>query len=327
MSLLRVENLCTYFETEGHGRVKAVDGVNLCLDRGSAEGLVGESGCGKTVTALSIMRLLPPKARVADGRILFEGRDLLQLSPAETQKIRGNRIAMVFQDPLSSLNPSLTVGEQVAETIRLHQGLRRFDAHKRAVSMLELVQLPSPSRRMREYPYQLSGGMRQRVMIAMALSCSPDLLIADEPTTALDVTIQAQILELIRELTVELDTALLLITHDLGIVAELCHQVSVMYAGRVVEKAPTRNIFKSPQHPYSRGLLDSIPRVDREVDYLQSIPGSAPDLGHLPPGCSFHPRCRERREICSREEPAQTEIRPGQTVSCWLHAGKSRLTG
>jgi oligopeptide transport system ATP-binding protein len=319
MTLLDIRGLKTYFFT-GNGVVRAVDGVDLQIGRGRTEGLVGESGCGKSVTALSIMRLVAAPGRTVAGEIIFEGEDLLKKSPQEMGKIRGKRVAMIFQDPLSSLNPVLQIGEQIGEALRLHQGLSRPEARERAVQMLELVGIPAPAVRSREYPHQLSGGMRQRVMIAMALSCNPALLIADEPTTALDVTIQAQILALLQELTGERGTALLLITHDLGIVAELCDRVTVMYAGNVVERASTSAIFKKPRHPYTRGLLRAMPKIDADIERLAVIDGTVPHLAHPPGGCRFNPRCPEHEAICHRQKPAPVEVEPGHFVSCWQYA-------
>lgn len=319
MNLLDIQGLKTYFFTN-NGVVRAVDGVDLQIGRGRTEGLVGESGCGKSVTALSIMRLVAAPGRTVAGKIIFEGEDLLQKSSQEMGKIRGKRIAMIFQDPLSSLNPVMRIGEQIGEAIRLHQGFGHSEARKRAVQMLELVGIPAPAARIREYPHQLSGGMRQRVMIAMALSCNPALLIADEPTTALDVTIQAQILALLQELTGEQGTALLLITHDLGIIAELCDKVTVMYAGNVVERASTKAIFKKPRHPYTRGLLKARPKIDADIERLAVINGAVPHLAHPPGGCCFNPRCPEHEAICHRLKPAAVEVETGHFVSCWQYA-------
>ena len=319
MTLLELRDLKTYFNTGGKV-VRAVDGIDLTVERGKTEGLVGESGCGKTVTALSIMGLVPPPGKTVAGEILLEGENLLLKNAREMAKIRGRKISMVFQEPLSCLNPVLRVGRQIEEAIRLHQGLGPPEAREKAVNMLDLVGIPSPRARARDYAHQLSGGMRQRVMIAMALSCHPSLLIADEPTTALDVTIQAQILELLQGLTQELNTALLLITHDFGIVAKLCDRISVMYAGKIVERAPTRHIFKHPRHPYTRGLLHAIPRIDRDVHRLESINGVIPNLAALPAGCPFHPRCPGHEEICHREYPPAVQVGREHRVSCWKHA-------
>ncbi len=318
MTLLELRDLKTYFHTGGKV-VRAVDGIDLVVERGKTEGLVGESGCGKTMTALSIMGLVPYPGKTVGGEILLEGENLLRKSPRHMAKIRGRKISMVFQEPLSCLNPVLRVGRQIEEAIRLHQGLEPQKARAKAVEMLERVGIPSPRSRARDYPHQLSGGMRQRVMIAMALSCHPSLLIADEPTTALDVTIQAQILELLQGLTRELETALLLITHDFGIVARLCDRISVMYAGKIVEQAPTRRIFKEPRHPYTRGLLQAIPRIDQVIHRLESINGVTPNLADLPGGCPFHPRCPEHEAICHREYPAAVQVGADHRVSCWKY--------
>ena len=321
MALLEVRNLRTYFDT-ARGMVRAVDGIDLAVEPGKTEGLVGESGCGKSVTALSIMRLVPSGGKTFGGEIIFEGEDLLQKTPGEMGKIRGKKISMIFQEHLSSLNPVLQVGRQIEEAIRMHQGLDRLAAREKAVKMLRLVGITSPESRIKDYPHQLSGGMRQRVMIAMALSCNPSLLIADEPTTALDVTIQAQILELLKRLIKELDTSLLLITHDFGIVAELCDRVSIMYAGQIVERAPTRAIFKNPKHPYTKGLLNAIPRIDRDVHRLDTVNGVVPNLLHPPSGCRFSSRCPGHYEICHRAKPGPMEISPGHFVNCWMYGQK-----
>jgi oligopeptide/dipeptide ABC transporter ATP-binding protein len=282
-------------------------------------GVVGESGCGKSVTSLSIMRLIAtPPGRIAAGEIFFEGRNLLELSPAEMRRIRGNRISMVFQEPMTSLNPVLTIGYQIIESLVLHQRLNRAEAKSGTVDLLKKLGLPSPERRIHEYPHQLSGGMRQRVMIAMALSCNPKLLIADEPTTALDVTIQAQILDLIGRLREELGMALILITHDLGVVAEVVKRVLVMYAGKIVEEGSTLAIFKNPQHPYTIGLMGSIPKLNENRERLEVIRGSIPNSLDMPKGCRFHPRCREAKEVCLTEEPQLREVEEGHRVRCWL---------
>lgn len=319
--LLNVENLKTYFYTED-GVVPAVDGVSFSLDKGEALGIVGESGCGKSVTSLSIMRLVPnPPGKIIEGRIEFEGQDLLAKSEAEMRSIRGNDISMIFQEPMTSLNPLFTVGDQIMEAIILHQKVGRAEARARAVEMLRMVGIPSPERRVDEYPHQMSGGMRQRVMIAMALSCNPKLLIADEPTTALDVTIQAQILDLMRKLRRELGTSILLITHDLGVIAELVDKVVVMYAGKIVERADVQEIFANPTHPYTQGLLGSIPKLHEDRDRLQTIEGTVPNPYRMPPGCRFHPRCKEAKEICRLEEPPVLELAPGHSVQCWKAVG------
>jgi oligopeptide/dipeptide ABC transporter ATP-binding protein len=293
--------------------VRAVDGIDLRVERGRTLGIVGESGCGKSVTALSIMGLVPqPPGRIAAGEILFEGEDLLKAKPERLRDLRGDKLAMIFQEPMTSLNPAFTVGDQIAETLQRHKGLGKEEAGKAAIEMLRRVRIPSPERRAKDYPHRLSGGMRQRVMIAMALACDPKLLIADEPTTALDVTIQAQILELMRVLREDLGTAIILITHDLGVVAELADDVAVMYAGRIVERAPARKLFAEPQHPYTIGLLGSIPRLHLERDRLAAIEGIVPDAAALPQGCRFHPRCPFKIDRCEREQPLLD-----QGVACW----------
>jgi oligopeptide/dipeptide ABC transporter ATP-binding protein len=316
VALLDVRGLRTCFFTP-EGEARAVDGVSFSIDAGQTLGLVGESGCGKTMTALSILRLTPPTSRITAGQIVFDGRDLLTLSDAEMRHLRGNAIAMIFQEPMSSLNPVFTVGNQVAEAVRIHQGLGRRAAHERAVEMLRLVEIPEPERRVNEYPHQLSGGMRQRVMIAMALSCSPRLLIADEPTTALDVTIQAQILDLLASLQARLGMAMILVTHDLGIVAERAGAVAIMYAGRIVEHAPVRAIFARPLHPYTRGLLRSVPKVGaHKTRRLEAIPGLVPDLLALPSGCHFRDRCPKAISPCAVDDPALAELEAGHGVAC-----------
>ncbi len=315
--LLSVRNLKTHFYTED-GVVPAVDGISFDLERGGTLGIVGESGCGKSVTSLSIMGLIPsPPGKIVDGEIIFEGRDLTKLSEAEMRKIRGNDISMIFQEPMTSLNPVFTIGNQIMEAIMLHQKLDKAAARKKAIEMLSLVGIPSPEKRIDEYPHQLSGGMRQRVMIAMALSCNPKLLIADEPTTALDVTIQAQILDLMRDLQKELGTAIIMITHDLGVIAELVDRVAVMYTGVIVESGDVETIFANPQHPYTQGLLASIPRLDMDVDRLQAIPGSVPTPGNFPKGCGFHPRCPFAKDICVAKRPPAFAVGDGHHAACW----------
>lgn len=318
--LLEVEELRTYFDTRD-GVVKAVDGLSFTLHPGEILGVVGESGCGKSITSLSIMRLVPqPPARFAGGAIRFKGQDLLQLSEQEMRAVRGNEISMIFQDPMSSLNPVLTIGDQLTEAIILHKGLSQRAAMERAKEMLQLVQIPEPQRRLEEYPHQLSGGMRQRVMIAMGLACEPKVLIADEPTTALDVTIQAQILALMEEIREKLQTAIILITHDLGVVAEMADRVLVMYAGRKVEEAEVVELFERPQHPYTRGLMASIPKLvepGETAPRLAEIPGIVPTLHALPPGCTFAERCAFAQERCRREYPPLEEKRPGHFAACW----------
>jgi peptide/nickel transport system ATP-binding protein len=316
VALLEIDNLRTSFPT-GAGEAYAVDGVSLTLDEGRTLGLVGESGCGKTMTALSIMRLVPPPGRIGNGRLRFAGRDLLARSEAEMRAVRGNEIAMIFQEPTTSLNPLFTVGDQVAEAIRLHQRLARRAARSEAIEMLRLVEIPEAERRADAYPHQLSGGMRQRVMIAMALSCRPRLLIADEPTTALDVTIQAQILDLLGDLQRRMGMALLLVTHDLGVVAERTDDVAIMYAGRIVERAAVGDIFARPLHPYTRGLMRSIPKVGAERrSRLESIPGTVPDLLHLPSGCRFRDRCPVAAAACAEVDPALEPHGAGHLVAC-----------
>ncbi len=316
---LRVMNLRTSFHTR-YGVARAVDGVSFHVRRGETLALVGESGCGKTVTALSLMRLVSEPGRIEKGQVMLNGRDLTGLAEPEMCAVRGAELAMVFQEPMTSLNPVLTCGYQIAEAVSLHHDVSRVEARDRAIDMLRLVHISAPEQRMREYPHQLSGGMRQRVMIAMALSCRPDVLIADEPTTALDVTIQAQILDLLRELQAEMDMAVLLITHDLGVVAETADRVAVMYAGRIVESATTEKLFANPQHPYTHGLLRSVPPMDGTRDRLETIPGSVPDMRSLAVGCRFAPRCGSADAECTSAQP-ELERAPGaggdHTVSCW----------
>ena len=315
--LLSVRDLKTYFYTDD-GVVPAVDGVSFELERGGTLGIVGESGCGKSVTSLTVMGLVPqPPGKIEGGVIEFDGRDLLKLSEAEMLHIRGNEISMIFQEPMTSLNPVFTVGDQISEAIILHQGASKAEARKKAIEMLRLVGIPSPEQRIDDYPHQMSGGMRQRVMIAMALSCNPKLLIADEPTTALDVTIQAQILDLMRELRRELGTAIMMITHDLGVIAELVEKVVVMYTGRIVEAADTYSIFKNPKHPYTIGLLASIPRLDSDGSRLKAIPGTVPTPGNFPTGCGFHPRCAFATELCARKQPPSFNVGDDHYVACW----------
>ena len=320
--LLAIEGLKTHFATDD-GMVHAVDGVDLVIHRGETVGVVGESGCGKTVTAMTVMKLVAmPPGRIVAGRILWQGRDLVPLSPDQMRSIRAKEIAIIFQEPMTSLNPVYTVGEQIAEVIRLHEGLGRRAAMDRTVEMLKLVHIAHPERRVHDYPHQFSGGMRQRVMIAMALSCNPKLLIADEPTTALDVTIQAQILELLAELKGRLGMAVMLITHAMGVIAETAQRVVVMYAGKVVEEARVADLFASPLHPYTQGLIRSIPRVDTAATQkkrLEQISGVVPSLVDPPPGCRFAPRCRYARAICTAETPPLREVRPGHKVACVLY--------
>ena len=319
--LLNIEGLQTHFFTEA-GTVRAVDGVSLMVRKGETLGIVGESGCGKSVTALSILRLIPnPPGKIVGGRILLEERDLLRLPEHEMRKVRGASISMIFQEPMTSLNPVFTAGDQIAEGIRLHQRLSKRESWNKAIEMLRVVRIPDPERRVGEYPHQMSGGMRQRVMIAMALSCNPQLLIADEPTTALDVTIQAQILELLNQLKSELGMAVMLITHDLGVVADTAARVAVMYAGRVVEEAPVLELFTNPLHPYTQGLLNSIPRLEKTERRarLQAIPGMVPDLLDLPRGCKFQARCPKVFEPCSGEEPELKTVSGEHRVRCYLY--------
>ena len=315
-SLLQVRDLRTSFFTSD-GEVRAVDGVTFDIEDGETVGLVGESGCGKSVTALSIMRLLPKgTGRLVGGEIIYRGRDLATLSDEEMRRIRGNEISMIFQEPMTSLNPVFTIGEQIAEAVRLHQRVDKREAHDRAVEMLRLVKIADPEKRLRDFPHQLSGGMRQRVMIAMALSCNPKLLMADEPTTALDVTIQAQILELIAELQAKLGMAVLLITHDLGVVAERANHVAVMYAGKIVERARPDVIFSRPMHPYTIGLMNSVPGVGGRKARLDAIPGIVPSPLHWPSGCRFRDRCGRADTACAETQPDLREVEPGHWVAC-----------
>jgi len=314
--VLEILGLKTQFRTR-RGVVKAVDGLDVALHPGETFGLVGESGCGKSVTALSILRLLPrPAGRIAAGRILFQGSDLTAVSEAEIRRIRGNRISMIFQEPMTSLNPVYTIGFQIEEVLRRHRGMRRADARVEAAGVLGRVGMPDPAARLDDYPHQLSGGMRQRAMIAMALACRPVLMIADEPTTALDVTIQAQILDLIARLKEEIAMAVLLITHDLGVVAEICRNVAVMYAGKIVELAAVDAIFSRPAHPYTVGLFNSLPGAGGREGGLKPIPGAVPSLASLPPGCAFQDRCFRRHAACGAEPPWQP-IAPGHFARCW----------
>jgi oligopeptide/dipeptide ABC transporter ATP-binding protein len=323
--LLEVKNLQTSFFTE-RGEVKAVDHINFDLYKGKTLGIVGESGCGKSVTSLSIMRLIPsPPGKIVGGEILYKGQDLLKLNMEQMRKIRGNEISMIFQEPMTSLNPVFTIGNQLVEAIRLHQDLSSSAARDKAVEMLKLVGIPAPDKRVKDYPHQLSGGMRQRVMIAMALSCNPQILIADEPTTALDVTIQAQILDLLRDLQQKVGLAIMLITHDLGVVAEMAHEVVVMYAGTVVERAPVHELFASPKHPYTQGLLNSIPVLNRDPSgkvkksRLEPIPGIVPNLLDLPMGCRFQERCKFVTAECRGVEPELRTLSPNHSARC-VHA-------
>ncbi|MGD2126063.1 MAG: ABC transporter ATP-binding protein [Desulfobacteraceae bacterium] len=328
-TLLAIRGLHTRFHTFD-GVVNAVDGVDLEVFRGETVGLVGESGCGKSVTALSILQLLRCPPAEIQGRILFEGNNLLDLDREGIRKMRGNAISMIFQEPMTSLNPVLTIGEQISEAVRLHQGMPRHEAWRWAEQMLQMVQIPGPRARAREHPHKLSGGMRQRAMIAMALSCNPQLLLADEPTTALDVTIQAQIISLMMRLKEEFETSILLITHDLGVIAEMASRVIVMYAGKVVEEAAVRELFREPRHPYTQGLLGSVPVIGRKGvtgRRLQEIPGVVPSLLDTPLGCTFHPRCPKTMSICCEKEPPMVVLREHQRVCCWLEESRASYTG
>jgi oligopeptide transport system ATP-binding protein len=318
--LLQVENLHTEFRTSA-GTVRAVRGVTFEVYRGETLGIVGESGSGKSVTSLSLLRLIPePPGKISAGSVLLEGVNLLELSQREMQQVRGGRISMIFQDPFSSLNPTMTLGEQVAEAVRAHAKVSRREARDRALELFRAVRIPSPELRLKQYPHQISGGQRQRVMIAIAFSTNPQLLIADEPTTALDVTVQAQIMSLMSDLQKRTDAAILLITHDLGVVAEMCDRVLVMYAGQIVEEGTAEQLFRVPRHPYTVGLLESLPQLNEEPGYrLKSIPGQPPDLARLGRGCPFADRCPRVMDICRIEEPGRTEVAPGQWVRCHLY--------
>jgi len=314
-NLLEVKGLHTHFHTQD-GIVRAVEDVNFSIKTGETLGLVGESGCGKSVTSLSIMGLLPDTSEVY-GEIIFEGEDLLKKTKRQMRRIRGNDLSMIFQEPMTALNPVYTIGDQIAETLRLHQGMRKNKAMKKAADYLELVGIPSPEQRVNEYPHQLSGGMQQRAMIAMALSCDPKLLIADEPTTALDVTIQAQILELMKELKDRIKTAIVLITHDLAVIAEMCERVIVMYSGRIVEIAGIKELFKRPFHPYTEGLINSIPKMHEKTEFLYEIEGAVPNPLDAPPGCKFHNRCDFAQEKCRQNEPELTSLENNHLVRCF----------
>ncbi len=316
MSLLEVKDLKTYFYTDA-GVAKSVDGVTFSVDRGKVLGIVGESGCGKSVTSLSIMRLVDPATgRYEGGSILFDGQDILKLPEKEMQKLRGNKISMIFQEPMTSLNPVFTIGYQIEESLMLHKGMDKKAARARAIELLEMVGIPEAGKRVDEYPHQLSGGMRQRVMIAMALAGDPELLIADEPTTALDVTIQAQILDLLKELQEKLHMSIIFITHDLGVISEMADEVAVMYAGEIVEKASTRELFEDPKHPYTVGLMDSIPDINEEVDRLKTLEGLVPSLYDMPKGCHFAPRCKYACPECEKEHIELTNLEGGRQVRC-----------
>ncbi len=318
--LLDVRYLTTHFLTEG-GTVKAVEDVSYALDEGEALSIVGESGCGKTVSALSLLRLIPePPGKIVRGEILFEGKDLLKMSEDEICRIRGNRIAMIFQEPMTSLNPVHTIGSQVMEPLMLHKGMSRREAVRESIELLKAVRIPDAGARINAYPHEFSGGMRQRAMISMGLSCNPRLIIADEPTTALDVTIQAELLELMKGLTRDHGTALIIITHNLGIVARYADKVLVMYAGRIIEKAATRDLYRRPLHPYTVGLLESVPRLDQDIrQRLKPIEGQPPDLSRLPRGCAFHPRCRKAMERCREEAPVLKEVSENHEAACWIY--------
>lgn len=320
-TLLEVDNISTVFHVD-EGTIHALQDVSFSLSSGETLGLVGESGCGKSVTALTIMRLLPLSARVRRGQVLFEGKNLLQKSEREMRAIRGREISMIFQEPMTSLNPVYTIGDQVAESFMIHWRVHRREATAMAAEALAMVKIPAPRQRLKDYPHQLSGGMRQRVMIAMALACNPKVLIADEPTTALDVTIQAQILNLMTNLKEKLGTALILISHDLGVIAEMAQQVAVMYAGKIVEKGDVKTIFEQPQHPYTKGLLKSIPSIQGNPERLHIITGSVPHPLQMPEGCAFHPRCSLAQSVCIQESPYLEAVGAEHYVRCWYLAGE-----
>ncbi|MGG4494003.1 ABC transporter ATP-binding protein [Brevibacillus reuszeri] len=320
--ILEVRNLQTHFFTDD-GVSKAVDGVDFSLNKGETLGLVGESGCGKSITSLSILRLIAsPPGKIVGGEIIFKGQNLVIKTEDEMRSIRGNEISMIFQEPMTSLNPVYTVGEQIAEVFRLHQKMGRKEAWEKAVEMLRLVGIPSPEKRATQEPHELSGGMRQRVMIAMALACRPEILIADEPTTALDVTIQAQILELMKKLQEEMGMSTIMITHDLGVVAETCDRVAVMYAGKVVEYTTAKNLFANPKHPYTVGLMNSLPRLDEDVEELQAIKGNVPSPFNMPQGCRFAPRCPHATQLCHDKLPELLEQEDGSKVRCWIYTSE-----
>jgi dipeptide transport system ATP-binding protein len=322
--VLQVENLHVSFTTYG-GEVKAVRGVTFDLHKGETLAIVGESGCGKSVTSQSIMRLIPtPPGKITNGSILFKGKDLTKLSDKEMRSIRGADISMIFQDPMTALNPTLTIGDQLTEGLIQHQNISKEEAKKMALSMLELVGIPSPETRLKQYPHQFSGGMRQRIVIAMALVCQPEVLIADEPTTALDVTIQAQILELFKDIQKKTGVSIILITHDLGVVAQVADRIAVMYAGKIVEIGNRREIFYNPQHPYTKGLLNSVPRLDMDGDDLIPIPGSPPDLFSPPKGCPFSARCAYAMEVCDHVYPYKTKLTKNHSVDCWLQDERAK---
>jgi peptide/nickel transport system ATP-binding protein len=320
-NILEVKNLCTSFFTE-EGEVKAVNGVSFSVPSGRTLGIVGESGSGKSITSLSILRLIQSPGKIKSGEILFDGKDLLQLSEKDMRKIRGNEISMIFQEPMTSLNPVFTIGEQISEVYQIHRNLSKREAKEKSIEMLKLVGIPSPEKRIDQYPHELSGGMRQRVMIAMALACNPKLLIADEPTTALDVTIQAQILRLIKELQEKLHMSVIFITHDLGVVAETCDYVAVMYCGKVVEFADVKTLFKNPQHPYTVGLLNSLPRHDIDQEELIAIKGNVPSPFEMPNGCAFAPRCPHASAICHTKEPELVPHLENNEIRCWIYSNE-----
>ncbi|MBC5659162.1 ABC transporter ATP-binding protein [Anaerosacchariphilus sp. NSJ-68] len=318
--ILEIKDLCVEFQTV-EGTVHAVDHLNYTLHKGEKLGIVGESGSGKSVSSLGMMQLIPnPPGRITGGEILYHGKDLVKASEKEMQKIRGNEISMIFQEPMTSLNPIIKCGKQIAESLRLHRGMKKKEAMEEAVQMMHAVGIANPEVRAHEYPHQMSGGMRQRVMIAMALACQPQILIADEPTTALDVTIQAQILDLIRELNESMGTSVVFITHDLGVVSELCDTVIVMYTGHIVEQAPVKELFENPKHPYTRGLLNAIPRITKERNPLETIEGMVPNPNERIEGCSFSPRCPYATDQCRKAEPPMTELPDGRLVRCWQYA-------
>ena len=320
-NLVEFKGLKTYFYTE-EGIVKAVDGVTFNIRPGETLGVVGESGCGKSVTAMSLMRLIPnPPGKIAGGEILFKGQNVFDLSDEEMRKIRGNAISVIFQEPMTSLNPVFTIGYQIGEVLELHQNMDKVQAEKKSIEMLKLVGIPRADEIVKSYPHELSGGMRQRAMIAMALACNPELLIADEPTTALDVTIQAQILDLMRNIKEKLNTSIMLITHDLGVIAEMADYVVVMYCGKIIEEAPVRELFANPMHPYTVGLLNSKPVINKDIDRLYSIPGQVPNPIGLPDDCHFCPRCEKVMEKCKAEEPHLINVNENHKVACWLYEG------
>lgn len=326
-TILEIKDLCVEFQTV-EGKVQAVDHLSYTLHKGEKLGIVGESGSGKSVSSLAMLQLIPnPPGRVTGGEILYKGQDLVRLSEKEMQKLRGNEISMIFQEPMTSLNPIIQCGKQIAESLRLHRGMNKKEAMQEAVRMMKEVGIANPEIRVHEYPHQMSGGMRQRVMIAMALACRPQILIADEPTTALDVTIQAQILDLIRDLNRETGTAVLFITHDLGVVSELCNTVIVMYTGHIVEQAPVKDLFRDPKHPYTVGLLNAIPSITKDRKPLQTIEGMVPNPTERVEGCSFWPRCPHASERCRKQEPPVTGLGEDRLVRCWLYAGEEEKEG